>query len=286
MNTFKNLHPAVLFFYFLSVIFLEMFSFNPVFLISGFIGALLYTAVTDKVSYTFKSLIGYLLIVLIVGVTNPLFSHNGATPILFINDNRITLEAFIYGAVLGLAVSAALIWFHCFNSVFDSEKIMLLFGRISPKTALVISMSLNFVPAFIRNFKSIKAAQRSLPMSRFKRYIFSFSAVISQSLENAVITSDSMSARGYGRRKRTFYSRFRFTGYDGAYLCFILILTVVSYLPTFIGMNSFTYYPYFTSSALTPIVVSGYASFALLVLTPFLFEIKEDIKWKYSISKI
>ena len=39
----------------------------------------------------------YLPLFLLVAVTNPLFSHNGVTPLFFMNGNPVTLEAVVYG---------------------------------------------------------------------------------------------------------------------------------------------------------------------------------------------
>lgn len=40
----------------------------------------------------------YVSMFLLVAVTNPLFSHNGVTPLFYLNGNPVTLEAFVYGA--------------------------------------------------------------------------------------------------------------------------------------------------------------------------------------------
>ena len=39
----------------------------------------------------------YVPLFLLVAVTNPLFSHNGVTPLFFLNGNPVTLEALLYG---------------------------------------------------------------------------------------------------------------------------------------------------------------------------------------------
>ena len=286
MNTFKNLHPLTLFCYFFCVLFISVFSFNPAYLAVGFIGAVLYGARLNGIAQALKSMFGYFLIILIVTVTNPLFSHNGATALFFINDNRVTLEALIYGAVTGLAIAEALIWFSCFNRTFDSEKLLYIFGRISPKTALVVSMALSFIPRFVKTFHSVNESQKSLPVSRVRRFICSFSAVITQSMEGAIITSDSMKARGYNQGKRTFYSRFVFTVYDGAYLAAAVLFAVLSLVSVVSGSVGFKFYPYFVMPELSVSAVLGFCAFSLLALMPFVFEIKEDIKWKYSVSKI
>ncbi|MCH5299234.1 MAG: hypothetical protein J1E96_05660 [Ruminococcus sp.] len=284
MNTFRNFHPLTLALYFLSVIGISIFTFNPLYLSVGFFGSVLFLITLAGLRTTLKQLRLYIIIFIIVTATNPIFSHNGATVLFFINDNRITLEALVYGAVLGLMIVEVLVWFKCFNLVFDSERLLYLFGKAFPKLALVVSIALGFVPQFIRTFKSINSAQKSMntKQGRVRRYLASFSAVITRSMESAIVTSDSMKSRGYGLRGRTHFSRFRFTSYDAVYL-FLFLLMFVCTLPALLfGHAKVQFYPYISFANPTVSLLS----FAVLAMIPSFFEVKEGLKWKYSISKI
>ena len=46
----------------------------------------------------------------IIAVTNPLFSRNGATALFFVGDIPYTLEALVYGAVFAEMLMASLLW--------------------------------------------------------------------------------------------------------------------------------------------------------------------------------
>lgn len=284
MNTFRNLHPVTLLCCFLYITVFSVFNFNPIYSGLSLCGAFLFALVIQDKKAVLRSFIGYFILLILIAVTNPLFSHNGTTALFFINDNRITLEAFIYGVTLGMAVVSVLYWFRCFNEVFDSEKYLYVFGRISPKLALVFSMTLRFVPELIGSFKSVNASQKCFDKSRgrLRRYLSSFSAVIGQSLEDAVITSDSMNARGFNLKKRTSFSRFRFTFYDAVYLTVFTVLTAVAAFNT----ASFEYYPTFCPPELDLRTVIGIISFGALAFIPFVYEISEEIRWKLSLSKI
>ena len=281
---FQNFHPLTLALYFLSVIGVSIFTFNPIYLLFGFIGGILFLITLTGFKTTLMNLLFYFLIFLVITVINPIFSHNGATVLFFINDNRITLESLIYGAVLGLLVVEVLVWFKCFNLVFDSERLLYLFGKTFPKLALVVSITLGFVPQFIRTFKSINSAQKALNLTqgRVRRYLTSFSAVITRSIEGAIITSDSMKSRGYGLRNRTHFSRFRFTTYDGLYIFVFLLLLVCTLPAILLGHAKVQFYPYITFELPAVSVLT----FAALAFIPSIFEVKEGLKWKYSISKI
>ncbi len=276
----KNLHPLTLFAYFFFVIFIAVFSFNPLFLLSSLFGALLFLF-TIEGTKAIKMLVFYVIAIIIISLSNPLFSHNGATILFFINDSRITLEAFIYGVAASVMIVSVIVWFNCFNKVFDSERIIYLIGRIFPRLALVFSMVLRFVPRIISEFKSINNAQKSINNNRFKRYIGAFSAVITRSMESSIVTSDSMSARGYALKGRTFFHRFRFTIYDALYTALFTALFVISLL----WQSEVVYYPYFELK-LNVLNLFSLTAYTVLTLLPFILEVKEVLLWKLSLSKI
>lgn len=276
----KILHPFVLFMFFFYVIFTAVFTFNPLFLLPALFGALLFLIKLDGAK-TVKILIAYIIIFVIIALSNPLFSHNGATVLFFINDSRITFESLIYGICAAMMIVSMLVWFNCFNKVFDSEKIMYLLGRIFPKLALVFSMTLNFIPRMIKDFRSINNAQKSVKQSRVKRYIGSFSAVITRCMENSIITSDSMNARGYMLKGRTFFHRYRFTVTDAVYLCVFTALFVTSLL----WKCEVIFYPVIQMN-LTALNCVSVISYFFLAILPFVIEVKEALKWKLSLSKI
>ena len=286
MNTFKNLHPITLICYFLSILTISMFSFNPVFVISGLFGAILYLLMINNKA-SIKTFVGYLFLFIIIAITNPLFSHNGATPLFFINDSRITLEALLYGVFLSTMIIEVMLWFRCFNLTFDNEKLMYFFGKTFPKLGLIISMALHYIPNLISEYKSILSVQKTFGGKKgIGIYIKSFSAVITQSLENSIEKSNSMSARGYGKSKRTYYSNFKFTKYDLLYLVITVVLFIMSATSIILNTAYFNFYPTIEMNNITLLSALSYISFLLLSLLPFVFQVKEEIKWKYLVSKI
>lgn len=287
MNSFKNLHPITLMCYFISILSVSMFSFNPVFVTSGLLGAILYLLMINNKKVTFKGIFGYLFMFILIAITNPLFSHNGATPLFFINDSRITLEALLFGVFLSVMILEVMLWFKCFNLAFDNEKLVFFFGKAFPKLALIISMTLHYIPNLIDEFKSILSVQKSFSKNKgISVYIKSFSAVITQSLENSIEKSNSMSARGYGKRKRTYYNNFKFTKYDLIYLIISIVLFSVSMMSIALNTAYFEFYPRISINSVSVMSTLSYGTFLLLSLLPFIFEVKEELKWKYLVSKI
>lgn len=282
MQRFSVFHPLSSFLYLVSAVCVTMFSRNIVIALISLLSAVLF-ALSLKV---LKNVLFYSLIFILTALTNPIFSHNGVTELFFLNGNPVTLEALVYGIYLGAVITSVLIWFMCYNTVITSDKFLCLFGALIPKAALIISMALRLIPQFIRNGSEMVGIQNSINpikgrlIKKTKRYTAVFSALIGRSLESAVEQSDSMKARGYGKRKRVSYSRFRFRISDLILLCFTLCSTI--YIVLVSGTMSYNYYPELD----TVLFDYSYALCAIYFLTPTIVNLWGEIKWKYSTSKI
>lgn len=286
MNRLDDLHPAVSFTYFLSVFFAVMFTRNPFVLGPGLIGAVAFFLAIDRKGRFFRDAWFYLVLFLLVVVSNPLFSHNGVTPLFFVNDNAVTLEALLYGVDLGVMLLAVLAWFRCFNEIMTSEKLLLLLGRVSPKIAVVISSALRLIPLFRDRWGEIRAVWRltprqdNAPFPRIRSALRSFSALITWALEHAVEMGASMKARGYERKGRTRFSLYRFTGRDLGFLLGIIAADAVFFTALALGKLEFRFYPAIRLADADALAVAAYAAFGLIAFLPVFLEIKETIQWK------
>lgn len=285
MRALEDCNPIAAAVYFLSVTGIAMFSMNPCLLLISFCGALLYFLVRNKSrgAVTHLWMLGLFLVLFLV---NPLFSHNGATVLFILNDNPVTLEAAVYGAAAAVMVLAVLYWFRSFTQIMTSDKLLYIFGRLSPKTALVLSMGLRYVLLFSRQASKIRYSQTALGLykddnliDRFRGGVRIFSVLVTWALENGITTADSMAARGYGSGRRSRFSIFRFDGTD----VFLLAVTLVLFGSTAVSVGSgallFTYYPMIRPPAVTPLAVSGCVSYGLLALLPTILEAEEKIRW-------
>ena len=287
MLRFNSFNPIAQLFYFTAVLLVSMFTWNYIILLLSLLGAAAYCVLQKGFKVFLKSFFGYALIFLLVTVTNPLFSHKGATPLVFINDIPITIESIVYGAVLGLMLLSVILWFSVFNSMFDSEKLIYIFGRILPRLALLFSMVLHFVPKFISVFKRTLSAQSDFyGKNKFRQYIGAFSSSVSVMLEGSVQTADSMRARGYGVKKRSFYCRFPFTKADALFVVLTLALLTGVLTAQITGQLDFMIYPRIIFCDFSPASMLGITAFGALSFMPFIIELKEELVWKYSLSKI
>ena len=293
MKEFANLHPAVLLFYFLSVLVVAMFSGNPVLSAAAVGGGILFCAMLIKRSEVPGELGFYIPLFFLVAVTNPLFSHNGVTPLFFLNGNPVTLEAFLYGAFMAVTVVGVMLWCKCYSEVMTSDKFLYLFGRVIPKLALVLSMTLRFVPLFRRQLRRVKSAQKTMGFYAGRGFVDRirgagrvFLSMVSWSLENAMETAASMKARGYGRAKRTSFSLFRFTARDGVLLAVSAGLVALTVFGMASGATAFVFYPRISALRLTPQAMAAYLAFFVLSFCPFIMEVKEVAVWSCCRSKI
>lgn len=288
MKAFDGLHPAVLLFYFLSVLAVAMFSDNPILSGAALLGGILFCAVLQKRSAVRGNLAFYIPLFLLVAVTNPLFSHSGATPLFSVSGMPITREALLYGVALAATVVGVMLWCNCYSEVMTDDKFLYLFGRVIPKLALVLSMALRFIPMLKRRARAVRNAQRGMGLyacgglaGKIRNTGRIYLAVISWSLENAMDTAAAMNARGYGSGKRTHFSLFRFTERDGAILAVSALLLGVTVFGMASGVTAFAYYPKTDVPNLSPTAVAAYLAFLGLSVCPFIMEMREIAVWKH-----
>ncbi len=293
MNIFYNFHPAVSAVYFASVLLITMFSGNPFLAAVSLFGGALFYVVSEKKQNRIKEFGFYILIFIVIALSNPLFSHKGKTVLFYISSNPITLESFFYGIGTALMLISVILWFSCLNRVLTEDKILFLFGRFLPKTTLLISNALRFVPLLKIQGEKIRAAQKAMGLyssdsisDKLRGLLRTFSALVSWSLENAVDTAASMKARGYGLKNRSRYAPYKFRKSDALTLCVILISDLVCILSILSNQLAFVFYPTVSFSAFNAVNLAAISAFALLCFLPFIIEIKEVLAWKYYASKI
>ena len=240
MRFFSKLHPAVEFIFFVFVIVITAFTNNPVIIGMSFFFALSFCLFYVGAKKLFSSLLGTLPLMVIIALINPLFVHKGETILFFLNDNPVTKEAVLYGVSSSVMLTAVFYWCKAYNEIVTSDKFIYLFGRFSPKLALLLSLIIGFVPKLKRKYKEIDEAQKTLGVyssggivDKLAGKFRVLSILLTDALESSVCTADGMQSRGYGLKGRTAYSPYTFTPYDLISLLLILI-TGISTVALFI----------------------------------------------------
>ena len=231
------------------------------------------------------------LLVVVSALVNPIFSHNGITVLFVLNDRPVTLEAVCVGLMNGMTLAAVIYYFGALTRIMTSDKLLYVFGKVSPKSALLISGALRFVPLFGAKSRRIEETQTALGLYRKGNMLSSaknklkvFSALTSWALENGIITADSMAARGYSDGRRTYFAPYPFRACDAVWIAVYTVSAAVLITFSAIGTYGFTYYPQMvrTGGAYS---AAFYALYAIVCFLPAAVELKEAARWKYLISK-
>lgn len=293
MNRFSRTHPLVLFLYFCAVVSVAMFVKNPVYQLISLAGGGVYATYLSRGRNFLSETAFYAVLFALIALTNPIFSHKGETELFFLNDNPVTLEAVIYGVFTATAIIGVILWFLCITKIFTSEKFLFLFGKISPKLAILFSMTLAFIPRFKLQFSKNLKAHKALGIfsaesrtDRLKLSLRTFLSTVSQSAENSVELSDSMRARGYGSKKRTTAHEYKLRKSDLAVGVIVALTVMFQIFAGLDGSTDFKIYPTFSLARPDLTGAAAYIMYALLCFLPTIIEITESLKWKYFVSKI
>lgn len=294
MREFKTFHPFITLYYFVIVIFFTMFQTHPIFLAISMVMAILLSLKTLGFNDFRKKLFLLSFFFAICVLANVLFVHRGITPLLYVNDNAITLEALVYGVVFALMLVSVIFWFNSFNEIMSSDKLIYLFSTAIPTTGLIISMILRFIPRFQRQLKKItdmnkiagKPQQSNKLSIRLKSIFNSFSILLTWSFENSIDTADSMKARGYGLPKRTSFHLYKFEKRDLIVLIIMILVTIINVILYFVLNLRFYYYPEVARVSFSIPYLLAYFSYFMLLAIPLIIEFKEEIRWKSLLSKI
>ena len=290
MRSFEDLNPIAVSIYFLMITFISMFTMDLFLIVLSLFGALLFYFSKNGLSKP-KSHLFPLLLFILTSLINPFVSHNGATVLFVLNNNPITLESFLYGLVMATMLTGVFYWFRIFSDIMTSDKLIYVFGALSPKIALMLSLSLRYIPYFTQQVKKVKNAQTALGLykednipDRIRGAMRIFSVMVTWVLENGIITADSMTARGYGIGKRSRFSIFSWKIWDVSLLVLTCFLGAFSIF--LLRNNPFSFYPFFAFPLLNAKTISGYILYFVLSLLPTIIHVKEAAKWRFLRSKI
>ena len=292
MKCIDRFNPFSVFAYYAFTAGIAMFSADPIMLTISMLGAVAQFSMRMK-QHRGRTHAFSLFLFFTLTIINPLFQHNGVTVLFVMNDNPVTLEALLYGANAAMMIVGTLYWFRSFSDIITSDKLLYLFGSVSSKLALMVSMALRYVPLFKAQARKVDAAQRALGQYRKDNIIDSvrvklsvFSIMVTWALENGIVTADSMAARGYGLGKRSYFSPYRFTKKDALFCLAVLLLgAAVTGIMAF-GQLDFSFYPKLSALVFTNVRLAAYIAYFALALLPCVLEIGEGLKWQYLRSKI
>ena len=285
---FECYHPAINFIYFVSVIAAGIIFKQPVFLAIAFISAFIYSVKRNG----WRSLIFNLALIpciILFGMYYSGYHHFGATVLRYnFIENRLTLESLVYGLTLGVIVAVFFMWMSVVNSVFTTDKVVYLFGKVSPKLSLFFSIALRMVPRFKVQAKKISTARTAIGKGinqgnifrRFLNAIKILSMVITWFLESLSTISDSMRSRGYGLKGRSAFSIYRFDNRDRGFVIGIFSCITVLMMGVMLNQTTIFFDPRISMTPITPMSFVFYFGYLCLCTMPMVLEIIGEIRFK------
>ena len=264
---FERCHPAVNFIYFAAVIAGMLLFQHPIFLAVSFICAFVYSVKRNKVKALIFN-IALLPLVTVFAVYYSSYTHFGVT-VLRQNliGNSLTLESLVYGVVLGLVVAGVMIWFSCVHSVFTTDKVVYLFGKVSPRLSLFLAILLRMVPRIKKEAKKINTAQRGIGRGVNQGNIFRrlhnctriLSILITWTIDSLTAASESMRSRGSALRGRKAFSIYRFDNRDRAYVVVLFACLTIILMAVLLQQTDILYNP---RIIMTPVTATSYVFYA------------------------
>ncbi len=285
---FDSYHPMINLIYFVSAIGMTIAFDHPAFVAIAYICAFAYSVKLNGI----KSLIfNICLVPCAVGYSlwYGFYNHFGVTNLRqnFVG-NQITLESLVYGLQLGFTAITVIMFLSCMFAVFTSDKVVYLFGKLSPKLSLFLSILLRTVPRVKKYAGKINVAQKGIGRAPSQGNILRkvinslrlISVLITWTLENFVESATSMKSRGYSLKGRTAFSIYRFDNRDRMFVITIfLMLTMVAMAWAFNQTNIY-YDPQIIMNPITAVSVIFYIAYACVLLLPMILQIAGEAKFK------
>ncbi|MDX6648323.1 MAG: energy-coupling factor transport system permease protein [Solirubrobacteraceae bacterium] len=144
---------------------------------------------------------------LTIAAINPLVTREGLTVIARLGEVPalgqldITLEATVYGLLLGLRALILIEAFALYSAAVDPDDVLRLFRRVSYRSALTATLATRMVPVLARDARRLADAQRCRPARPAPRLAL-VRAVAGGALDRAVDVAATLEVRGYGSARR------------------------------------------------------------------------------------
>ncbi|MFL5823805.1 MAG: energy-coupling factor transporter transmembrane component T [Solirubrobacteraceae bacterium] len=185
---------------------------------------------------------------LVVALVNALAARNGLTVIVRLGDlpllghTDVTLEATVYGFILGLRAAALVLAGALYTLTVDPDEVLRLFRRISFRSALTATLGTRMVPILLRDSRRLADAQRCRPGSAPSRAALMRAATAGM-LDRALDVAAALEVRGYGAARRLPRARIAWSRHDLAFLASAVAISALAIAGRAAGVVRFQAYP-------------------------------------------
>jgi energy-coupling factor transport system permease protein len=204
---------------------------------------------------------------LLVAIVNALVTRDGLTVIWRVGElpilghTDVTLEATVYGAVLGLRALALILCGALYTAAVDPDEVLRLFRRVSFHSALTATLATRLVPILVRDSRRLADAQRCRPGRPPTRAQLA-RATTAGVLDRALDVAAALEVRGYGAARRPPRMHAPWSRHDLAFIASAGAVLGLATAGKVAGLEPFAAYP----SLSAPVSVGEGASAAALVL--------------------
>jgi energy-coupling factor transport system permease protein len=195
------------------------------------------------------------IVVVPIVAINILVSRDGLTVFARLGDlgpfgqGNLTVEAAVYGAVIGLKVTLLILVTTLASLAVDPDELLRAFRRMSFRSALTASLSTRMIPLLAADSERLAEAQRTRPTGTPtgpRARVALLAAVVGGSLDRAMDVAATLELRGFaaaqGRPRRSRMAR-PWSRHDFAFACSTVAILVLGILGRLGGAASFDAYP-------------------------------------------
>ena len=271
---FERCHPAVNLIYFAAVLTGTVTFQHPAFLMISFLCAFAYSVKRNGWKAWMFNLC-LLPLVAAFALYYSSYTHFGMT-VLRQNmvGNNMTLESLVYGVVLGVIGAGVCMWFSSVFSVFTTDKVVYLFGKVSPGFSLFLAIALRMIPRIQKEAKRINMAQQGIGRGanqgnlwqRFRNSLRIFSMLITWTIDSLTIASESMRSRGSNLWGRKAFSIYRFDNRDRLFVIGLFLCLTLTMMAILLGQTDMVYDPEIIWTQVNPLFCIGYGILCLMPL--------------------
>ncbi|MDX6639694.1 MAG: energy-coupling factor transport system permease protein [Solirubrobacteraceae bacterium] len=241
-------------------------------LLVALVGAALAAGVGERLARTARM---GLPLALAIALIEPLLQHDGLTLIARLGDLGplgrldITLEAVVYGSVLGLRALVVVAAFGLYAAAVDPDEVLRLFRRRGLRSALTVTIATRMVGVLEADARRLADGQRcrgTRPPSRMAVV----RAVTSGALDRALDVAAALELRGYGARRPAARARAArpWSRHDLAFAASAVGIVALVVLGELGGASAFSAFPRLHGAG---VAASGALAVALVLvaLAPF-----------------
>jgi energy-coupling factor transport system permease protein len=186
---------------------------------------------------------------LLVAIVNPFVIHEGLTVIWRLGEVPpfgqidLTLEALVYGALLGARVLAVALCCALFVAAVDPDETLQLFRRVSFRSALTAALAARLMPVLARDARRMNEATACRADPTPPGRVAVMRAVATSALDRAIDVAATLEVRGYGSRAAARHGSAPWSRHDLAFAASAGALLALVVAARLAGVASFAAYP-------------------------------------------